>query len=156
MLNYQINEGNIIDQSISDELGKMKNSFSEIQRLIDENGFMTHNVNQTIREKFGKLIQVKVRQLKSAFIQLADNPDNNGKEILSQACIETDAMKGVLTDLFNEIVIGGNGTFNELLDGEVSQTYFEFSKKKHTCTKSSDHILIPSPTEDARDTILIV
>ena len=117
-----MNQGNSTNQSISDELGKIKDSFNDIQRLIANNEFVAKMDNNTIT-KFENLIHDKVKQLQEVFIEFVDNLDVSHMEILGQTCNDTNAMSDVLTSLHNETVYGGNGTFNELLDGGVSLTF---------------------------------
>ena len=112
---YQVIEGNSTDQSITNELGKIKHSFSEIQRLITINELVPNIVNETIKKRFENSVHDKVNQLQKVFIEFVDKPDVTHKQILSQTCNDTNGKNDVLTSLHNEIVNGGNATLNELL-----------------------------------------
>ena len=114
------------DQSISQQLGEIKDSFIDIERLIANKDFVAKIENESIDKKFKNSIHGKVKQLQKRFVEFVDQPDIDHKQRLNETCNDTNAMNDVLTSLHKEIVNGGNDTFNELLDGGVSQIFSVF------------------------------
>ena len=78
--------------------------------------------NEPIVDRFNRAIHDKFIQLKNVFISFVDNPFTDNKYVLTQTCNTTNGMKDVLTDLHIDIVNkeGNNGTFNQLMEGGVS------------------------------------
>ena len=120
MLNIQLNERDSGDQNINYEMNKIKDSFSRVERLMVNNKLVPQIKDEVIRQRFNSSIKDVVNKLQKVFIEFVDMPDIGHKKALTETCNTTNAMKDVLTDLHTEIVEGGNGTFNELLDGGVN------------------------------------
>ena len=110
----------IAKDSIYSEEFKIRDFFRGIQDAKPNYLFWRNIDNEIIRKRFENSIQDSVKQLRKVFIEFVETPDVKHKQILSQTCNDTNAMNDVLTSLHNEIVNGGNGTLNELLDGGVS------------------------------------
>ena len=116
----QVIEIDFNDESISDEIEMIKSYFGKFQRWIRNDKLLDTIDNEIIRMRFKNSIQDKMEQMQKVVIEFVDKPDITHKQRLSETCNDTNAMNDVLTSLHNEIVNGGNGTFNHLLDGGVS------------------------------------
>ena len=118
LLNGLIGDGETPDQTIIAQLIEVKDSIGHIELVVSN--LVPHIKNDLIKQRFVTHIQNKVNQLQRIFDEFAEMPDSVNREALRHQCMSTNGMKTVLTDLHSEIVKGGDGNYNELLDGGVS------------------------------------
>ena len=109
------------------QLFRIKVLLESVPTVIRVHKLLENIDNEIIRKRFENSIQDKIEQMTKVIIEFVKKANVKNKQILSQTCNDTNAMNDVLTSLHNEIVNGGNGTFNQLLDGGVS--LYNFVKK---------------------------
>ena len=122
LINDQLNDNKSAEFIIMYHLDIIQSLFIDFEQLNDLYYGIYNRDNDTLRNKFENSIQDKFSQLKNVFKYFIVKPKMNNKNALRRECITTNGMKDVLTDLHIEIVDkeGNNGTFNQLLNGGVS------------------------------------
>ena len=128
LLRGLIGGGKSSDQRIIKELTEIKNQIDKVQDMIKE---LVPQIRQDIiKQRFTMTIQNKINQVQKMYDEFAKNPDKSHQDTLYIQCVMTNSMKNVLTDIHSEIVTGGVGTYNELLDGGVSLSMVIFTGRR--------------------------
>ena len=118
LMNDHFNDKITINGQIYFQLTDPRNILKD---YINNHKLVEQIENEMIRKKFTDSLD-RIYHVQNEFYEYLDKPDMNHKNVLTQTCNTTNGMKDVFTDLHIEIVDkdGNNGTFNELLDGGVS------------------------------------
>ena len=124
LLSGIIGGGESTDDKIVKGLTEIKESISHVEQMI--NGLVPQIRKDMIKQRFIQNIQNKVNNMQRLYNDFAKAPNKPQREALIDQC-KGNAMKNILTEIHSEIVNGGEGNYNELLDGGERCVYVIFS-----------------------------
>ena len=120
LLSGLIGGGESTDDKIMKGLSEIKDSINHVEQMI--NGLVPQIRKDMIKQRFIQNIQTRVNDMQRLYNDFAQRPNKPMKEALIDQC-RGNAMKNVLTEIHNELVNGGEGNYNELLDGGERYAY---------------------------------